>query len=102
MSSWGFTAEEVIALLDQQEEFEHALGKDLDAETEDDDHPEGNCTDLDGTQSLVQPETLASHRFFLVAEVLNYPELSQRDSLLLNDQDLFDDVSTLRTSKCEI
>ena len=59
-SSWTLTAEEVLALLDQQEELEDAFGVDLDAESEDEDLPEGDFTDQDGTRALVQPELLAS------------------------------------------
>ena len=94
-SLWRLTADYVLALLSQQEELEDALTVDLDAESEDDDSPEGDFTDHDGTQTLVQPELLASSGFSLVAQAFDYQEPSQRDSLLLLDQDLSDDMDVL-------
>lgn len=52
-------------------------------------------TDHDGTQTLVQPELLARNGFSLVAQAFDYPEPSQRDSLLLFDQDLGDYMDVL-------
>ena len=89
------TAEEVLlTLLDQQEELEDALGVDLDAESEDEDLPEGDLTDRDGTQALVQPELLAGSGFSLVAQAFDYLEPSQMDSLLLLDPNLMDVLSS--------
>ena len=72
-SSRSFSAEAVLALLDQQEEFDDAIGGDVDGESEDDDHPEGDFTDHDGTESLVQPEMLANSGLSLVAEAFDHP-----------------------------
>ena len=94
-SSQTLTAEEVLALLDQQEELEDALGVDLDAESEDEDLPEGGFTDQDDTQALVQPELLAESGFSLVAQAFDYPEPSKMHSLLLFGPDLRDDMDVL-------
>ena len=106
LSSRSFFAEAVLALLDQQEEFDDAIGGDIDGKSEDDDHPEGDFTDHDGTESLVQPEMLASSGLSLVAEAFDHPEPSLRDSLLFLDSELCDDATRstpdLPTSKCEI
>ena len=97
-SSRTLTAEVVLALLDQQEELEDALGVDLDAESEDEDLPEGDFADQDGTQALVQPELLTGSGFSLVAQAFDHPEPSQMDSLLLLDPDLRDDMDVLSSN----
>lgn len=89
------SAEEVLTILDQQEEIEGAFGVDLDAESEDEDFPEGDFTDLNGTQTLVQPELLSKSGFSLVAQAFDYPEPSQMDSILLLDPDLGDDMDVI-------
>lgn len=90
-SSRALSTEDVLALLDQQEELEDTLLAELDAESDDGDLPEGDFTDSDGTQTLVQPELLSSNGFLLVSQALDSPEPAQRDSLLLSDQDLGDE-----------
>ena len=86
------TAEEVLVLLDQQEELENA---DLDAESKDEDLPEGDFMDQDGSQALVQPKLLTGSGFSLVAQAFDHPDPSQMDSLLLLDPDLGDDMDVL-------
>ena len=54
-TSRTYTAEDVLALLDQQEIVELLSTVDLDAESEDEDCPEGDFSDLDGNQLLLQP-----------------------------------------------
>ena len=89
-----YTADEVLALLEDQEEFETQLGEltsfaiDLDGESEDDDEIQGDGTRSDGSQLLLNAEFLTPDGAALIAHSLNSPLPSERDSILLADSEL--------------
>ena len=89
-TSRTYTTDDVIAILDQQELYEDELGSsvDLDAESEDEDLPEGDFLTADGTQSLIQPEILINESSLMISGTLCSPEAAERDSVLLLDPDL--------------
>ena len=66
----------------------------MDVESDDGDLPEGNFMASDCTQTLVQPELLSISAISLASQVLDFPEPSQRDSILLLDHGLFDETNT--------
>lgn len=92
-TSRTYTAEDVLALLDQQEAFEDELAStvDLDGESDGEDCPEGDFLDLDGNQLLLQPEVLASQSSLLISQALSCPQPAERDSILCLDPDLCDE-----------
>ena len=93
-----FTTEDVLTLLDQQEDVEDELRVDLDAESEDEDSPEGDFTTSDGIETLVQPELLVRN-LSLVVDALDRQEPSQRDSVLPLDPSLCDNNMDNQSSK---
>ena len=64
----------------------------MDAESDDGDLPEGNFMASDCTQTLVQPELLSISGISLASQVLDFPEPSERDSILLLDHDFCDET----------
>ena len=92
-SSRMFSASEVLAFLDNQEDFEAELGDlastvDLDGESEDDDEPQGDGTQSDGSQMLLDAQVLGPDSGALIALTLNTPSPAERDSMLLLDPEL--------------
>lgn len=88
-----FRASEVLAFLDDQEDFEAEFSElastvDLDGESEDDDEPQGDGTQPDGSQVLLDTEALGPDSGALIALVLNTPSPAERDSMLLLDPEL--------------
>ena len=92
-TSRTYTAEDVLALLDQQEIVDELLSTvDLDTESEDKDCPEaGDFSDLDRNQLLLQPELHASHSSLMISQALSCPQPAERDSVLYLDPDLCDE-----------
>ena len=96
-SSRSFTASEVLAFLEDQEEFEAELGElvDLDGESEDEDEPEADGSRPDGSQVLLDTEVLTTDAELLTPDsgalivlTLNSPSPAERDSILLLDPEL--------------
>lgn len=92
-SSRMYSASEVLAILDDQEDFEAELGElvsavDLDGESDDGDEAQGDGSQEDGSQILLDTEVLAPDSASLIALTLNSPSPAERDSMLLLDPEL--------------
>ena len=83
-----YTADEVLALLEQRDECEEECLMDLDEESDGDYPPEGDFAGSDGCQALVDPFLLESGSAQIVSILESCPEPAQRDSVLLLDPDL--------------
>ena len=89
-SSRSFTASEVLAFLEDQEEFEVELGElvEPDGESEDKDQPEADDSRPDGSQVLLDAKVLTPDSGALIPLTLNSPSPAERDSILLLDPEL--------------
>lgn len=92
-SSRMYSASEVLAILDDQEDFEAELGElvpavDLDGESDDGDEVQGDGSQEDGSQILLDVEVLAPDSVSLIALALDLPSPAERDSMLLLDSEL--------------
>ena len=92
-SSRTFSASEVLAFLEGEEDFEDELSErsflvDLDGESDDDDKAEGDGNWSDSSQVLVDTEIVTPDSGALISLVLNSPAPAERDSMLLQDTDL--------------
>ena len=91
MTARTYTTEQVVALLEQQQDFEDEQedeGSDHLNEESDDDgvsSPQGDFTYVDGTQSLVNSDLLMRSSSSLIDHSL---EPAEMDSILLLDPDL--------------
>ena len=85
-----FTVSEMLALLDDQEQFEAELGEfmDLDGESEHEDKPEADGTRPDGSPVLLEAEVVTPDSGTLIALMLDSPSPAERDSMLLLDPEL--------------
>ena len=89
-SSRLFTVSKVLALLDDQEQFEAELGEfvDMDGESEDEDEPEADGSRPDGSPVLLEAKVFTPDSGALIALTLNSRSSAERDSILLLDQEL--------------
>ena len=99
-----YSASEVLAILDDQEDFEEELGElvsavDLDGESDDGEEVQGDGTLADGSQLLLDAEVLAPDSAALISLALNSPSPAERDSMLLLDPDL-DEAGKVRDYTC--
>ena len=95
-NSRRYTVNEVIALLEQQDEFYDELRGDFDDESDDEEFPpESDFYNVDGTQLLIDSDMLLTASTQLLAQSVDYPDPAERDSLLLFDTDLNHDDSEL-------
>ena len=88
-----YSASEVLSLLEGQEDLEEELGAqvctvDLFAKSDDDDQAEGDGTQSDGCQVLVDAQVLGPESGPVMSLVLNSTSPAARDSMLLLDPDL--------------
>ena len=88
-----YSASEVPSLLEGQEDLEEELGAqtctvNLDTESDDDDQAQGDGTQFDSSQVLVDAQVLGPESGSMMSLVLNSPLPAERDSMLLLDPDL--------------
>ena len=88
-----YSATEVLALLEAQEDFEAELGElasaiDLEGESNYGDEVQGDGMESDGTHLLLDSEVLAPENSIFIALALNSPSPAERDSMLLLDPEL--------------
>lgn len=82
-----------MALLQHQDDFEAELSElaskmDLDGESEDDDECQGDGTQPNGSQVLLDAHVLGPDSRTLISLALNVPSPAERDSVLLLDSEL--------------
>ena len=87
------TTNEVLALLEGQEDFEGELGGqactvDLHAESDDDDEAQGDGTESDGSQVLLDDRVLCPESGPIMSLMLNTPSQAESDCMLLLIPDL--------------
>ena len=87
MTARTYTIEQVVALLEQLQDFEDEVSDHLNKESDDDgvSSPQGDFTYVDGTQSLVNSDLLMRSSSSLIDHSLKPAEM---DSILLLDPDL--------------
>ena len=87
---------EVLAILDAGSHDDTELvSLDLDAESDDDEQPSGDCMSPDGTVSLV-PNGVLSFSGAFQSLILDDTDPSHRDSLLLSDLSMPDQGKNIR------
>ena len=86
-------AEQVIALLDQQDQFDDDLERIDDSDDNQLHSTEGDFSYSDGTQSLVNPDLLTSASAHILTQTLPSLTPAELDSILLLDHELNDEES---------
>ena len=92
-SSHMYSASEVLARLDDQEDFEAELGEqalvvDLHGESSDSNDAQGDSAQEDGSQTFLDAKVLAPDMASILALALTLPLPAERNSTLLLDPEL--------------